>query len=200
MRKLLLIPLLFAATACDRGSGPSGNDQLTAAEAAELARAMFGLASGFAGGGLPGGAFSVAPAERNSFTVPVQETVPCQPSGTMGVSGTITIQFDDVSFGMAMEADLSARPNACATRMKNGDVIKITGDPDLDIHMEMAADAEQLTALQVTQAGAFTWTRSGSSGRCAVNLGSSLNAATQMVSVTGTFCGFPVSETFPVEG
>ena len=199
MRKLLLIPLLFAA-ACDGGNGPSGSAELTAGEAAELARAMFGMASGFASSGVAGGVrFDVAPMEQNSFTTPIQETVPCQPSGTVAVAGTVTVNFDNLATGMSMTADLSAAPAACAHRLENGDVITMTGDPDLDIQMNMAATPDGLTQLQVTETGAFTWTRGGASGRCAVNLGSSLNAATQMVTVTGTFCGFPVSETFPVE-
>ena len=201
MRKLLLIPLLFATSACDGGSGPSGSAELTAAEAAELARAMFGMASGLASsGGLTGGSFNVASAEENTFTVPIQETVPCEPSGNVALSGTVTIGFDEIAMGMSMTADISAAPAACAHRMENGDIIRMTGDPDLDIHMSMASDAEGLTELQVTETGAFTWTRGGASGRCAVNIASALNAATQMVTVNGTFCGFPVNETFPVEG
>lgn len=199
MRKLLLIPLLFAA-ACDGGNGPSGSAELTAAEAAELARAMFGVASGLASSGMSGGArFNAAPMEQNSFTTPVQETVPCDPSGNVAVAGSVTVNFDNLATGMSMTADLSAAPAACAHRMENGDVITVTGDPDLDIQMSVAATPDALTRLQVTETGAFKWTRGGASGRCTVNLGSSLNATTQMVTVTGTFCGFPVSETFPVE-
>jgi hypothetical protein len=199
MRKLLLIPLLLAAGACDGGSAPTGDAQLTAAEAAELNRAVLGMVSGLAQNGASGGAFDLAPMEQNSFTVPVQQTVRCTPSGSVDVDGTVTIAFDDISAGMSMNADLSAAPAACAHRMENGDVIKVTGDPDLDVHISMAGNADELTALQVTETGAFTWTRGGASGRCAVNIASSLNAATQMVTVSGTFCGFPVSETFPVE-
>ncbi|HEX6368432.1 MAG TPA: hypothetical protein VF006_05860 [Longimicrobium sp.] len=199
MRKLLLIPLLFAA-ACDGGSGPAGSAQLTAAEAAELTRAMFGMASSLASAGLPGGlGFNAAPMEQNTFTAPIHETIPCTPSGSTDVDGTVTIGFDDVTMGMTMEAELSATPDDCAHRMENGDVIRITGDPDLDIHVRMAGNAEELTTLQVTETGAFRWTRGGTSGRCAVSIASSLNAATQRVTVSGTFCGFPVNETFPVE-
>lgn len=204
MRKILLLPLLFAA-ACDGGSGPSGSAELTAAEAAELSRAMFGMAADFAnagipGGGLPGIALGSVLMEQNTFTLPVQETVACEPSGSMEVNGTVTIALGDVETGMSMGADVSVRHQACAHRMENGDVIKITGDPDLDVQMTMASSAEgELTSLQVTEKGAFKWTRGGASGRCAVDLASLLNAGTQMVTVSGTFCGFPVSETFPVE-
>lgn len=198
MRKILILPLLFAA-ACDGGSGPAGTAELTAAEAAELTRAMIGLASGLVSAGIPGAGFDSAPMDQNTFTAPIHETVPCTPSGSTDIDGTVTISFGDVAMGMSMQADISAAPNDCAHRMENGDIIRINGDPDLDIHMTMAGNADALTALQVTETGAFRWTRDGASGRCSVNIASALNAATQMVTVSGTFCGFPVSETFPVE-
>jgi hypothetical protein len=204
MRKLLLLPLLFAA-ACDGGSGPSGSAELTAAEAAQLSRAMFDMAADFASaglpsGGLPGAGLKSALTEENTFTLPINETVDCMPSGSTDLDGTVTFAFDDVDGAMSIEADVSVRPEACAHVLENGDVIKITGDPDLDVQVAMAGGVGQdLTSLSVTEKGAFTWTRGGASGRCAVDLASALNAATQMVTVTGTFCGFPVSETFPVE-
>jgi hypothetical protein len=199
MRKLLVLPLLLAA-ACDGGNGPSGSAQLTAAEAAQLTRAMFGMVSGVASSGIAGAGFNLAPMEQNSFTAPFQETVRCTPSGSTELEGTVTVAFGDISEGISMEADFSVAPDDCAHRLENGDVIKVTGDPDLDIHLVMAGTAEELIDLQVTEKGAFRWTRGGASGRCAVDLGSSLDAPTQMVTVSGTFCGFPVSETFPVEG
>jgi hypothetical protein len=205
MRKLLLLPLLFAA-ACDGGSGPSGTAELSAAEAAELSRAMFGMAASFASGGIPGGGLPRAGLEsalvgKNTFTLPIDETVDCLPSGSTNVKGTATFAFDDVEGGMSLEADVSVRPEGCAHVMKNGDVIKVTGDPDLDVQLAMEGyPGMELTSLLVTEKGAFKWTRGGASGRCAVDLTSVLNAATQMVTVTGTFCGFPVSETIPVQG
>lgn len=199
MRKLLILPLLFLA-ACDGGAGPAGSAQLTAAEAGELSRAMFSMASDFASGGLPGGlGFDTAPMDQNSFTAPIHETAPCSPSGSTGIDGTVTLDFDDVTMGMTLEADVAVTPNACAHRMQDGGIIKISGDPDLDVHLAIAGGAgDDLTALQVTETGAFTWTRGGASGRCSVNLASLLDAPAQMVTVSGTFCGFPVSETFPL--
>ena len=204
MRKLLLLPLLFAA-ACDGGSGPSGSAELTAAEAAQLSRAMFDMAADFAsagvpGGGLPGAGLESALVGGNTFSLPIDETVDCMPSGSTDLDGTVTFAFDDVAGEMSLEADVSARPEACAHVLENGDIIKITGDPDLAMHLAMVGyPGVDLTSLSVTEKGAFKWTRGGASGRCAVDLASVLNAATQMVTVTGTFCGFPVSETFPVE-
>lgn len=205
MRKLLLLPLLLAA-ACDGGSGPSGSAELTAAEAAELSRAMFDMAADFAsagipGGGLPGAGLESALVGQNTFTLPIDETVDCLPSGSTDLDGTVTFAFDDGEGEMSLDAEVSVRPQACAHVLKNGDVIKVTGDPDLDVHVAMTGyPGVEITSLNVTEKGAFRWTRGGASGRCAVDLSSLLDAPTQMVTVTGTFCGFPVSETVPVEG
>ena len=149
---------------------------------------------------LPGVGLESALVGGNTFTLPIDETVDCMPSGSTDLDGTVTFAFDDVAGEMSLEADVSARPEACAHVLENGDIIKITGDPDLAMHLAMVGyPGVDLTSLSVTEKGAFKWTRGGASGRCAVDLASVLNAATQMVTVTGTFCGFPVSETFPVE-
>jgi hypothetical protein len=203
MRKLLILPLLFAAACDGGGNGPAGSAELSAAEVAELTRAMFGMAAGLTSSGLPGGVnFNSAPFdELNGFTVPIEETIPCTPSGSTDIEGTLTVGFDDVTMGISLEMDVSAAPEACAHRMENGDIIKVTGDPDLDVHVTMTGGiGEPPSSLHVTETGAFKWTRGGASGRCAVDLTSLLDAPTQMVTVSGTFCGFPVSETFPVEG
>lgn len=199
MRKLLLIPLLLAAGACDGGSGSTGGAELTAAEAAELNRAMFGMVAGL-GADMSGPGFSQAPRQiDNTFTVPIEETVPCTPSGSIELAGTMSMELDDVSGQLTMHGEISATPRACAHRMENGDIIKVTGDPDLDVDMTLSGDlGGELTGLQVTETGAFKWTRGGASGRCSVNITSALNAATQVVTVSGTFCGFPVSESYPL--
>ena len=199
MRKLLLIPLLLTAGACDGGSGATGSAELTAAEAAELNRAMFGMVAGLRGG-VSAPSLNLAPRRAdNTFSVPVDQTVPCTPSGSIQLAGTVSMELDDVAGQVTMQAEISATPKACAHRMESGEIITITGDPDLDAQMSMSGGLDgQLTSLQVTETGAFQWTRGGASGRCTVNIASSLNAATQVVTVSGTFCGFPVSESFPL--
>ncbi len=201
MRKLLLIPLLLAAGACGGdGDGPTGGAELTAAEAAELNRAVFGMMAGLANDGMSGISLNVAPAaDENTFTIPIQETVPCTPSGTIGLQGTATMGMDPVSGAMAIKTEISAKPAACAHQMEKGGVITMTGDPDIDVDMTMTGTLDGLTAMHMTEVGAFHWTRGGASGRCSVDITSTLDLPTQMVTVTGTFCGFPVSETFPIE-
>jgi hypothetical protein len=201
MRKLLLLPLLLAAAACGGdGDGPTGSAELTAAEAAELNRAVFGMMAGLASDGISGMSLNVSPAAgENTFTIPIQETVPCTPSGTMGLQGTATMGMDEASGAMAIKTEISATPVACAHKMEKGGVITITGDPDIDVDMTMTGTLDGLTAMQMTEVGAFTWMRGGASGRCSVDITSTLDLPTQMVSVTGSFCGFPVSETFPIE-
>jgi hypothetical protein len=199
MRKLLLIPLLLAAGACEGGGGSTGGTDMTAAEAAELNFAMFsmvaGLGPGATGPDLRGQAWEVG----ETITIPVNETVPCL-SGSIGVKGTLNVQLDNSGQQLSMQATVAGTPNPCVHRMANGDLFTITGDPSLNVQMSMAGNVNgQLSSLQVTETGGFKWTSGASSGTCAVSLTSSLNAASQVVTVSGTFCGFPVSNSFPLQ-
>lgn len=206
MRKLLLIPLLLSAGACggDGGTGSNRGGTLTADEAAELNRAVFGVAAALAssGGGF-GVSLNSAPGPvtaENSITIPFEETQPCEPSGSVDVEGTATVSFDNLGQNTTIAADVSAAPDRCAHRMEDGRIITMTGDPDIEVELDATAGPAGLSALRVVESGAFTWARGDVSGRCTVDVTAQLNAATQMVAVAGTFCGFPISETFPIEG
>lgn len=199
MRKLLLIPLLLAAGACERGGGSTGGTDLTAAEAAELNRALFGMVAGLGPGATGPDLRAQAWDVGESFTVPVSETVPCF-SGSFGIDGTLTVQLDNSGQQLSVQATVAGTPNPCVHRMLNGDLFTITGNPSLNVTMSMAGNVNgQLSSLQVTETGGFKWTSGASSGTCAVNLTSSLNAASQVVTVSGTFCGFSVSNSFPLQ-
>lgn len=206
MRKLLLIPLLLTAACGDGGTGPGDDASLTAAEAAELNRAVFGIVQEMVRAA-PLGSLSTGSsvnadvlAAGNSFTVPIQETHACTPSGSTAITGMATLQWGDPAGSGALQAQISATPAACAHRTEKGDVITISGDPDIDITLAAAADANGPTAFQMTETGAFTWARGAATGRCTVEVAANLNAAKTHIVVSGTFCGFPVSESVPVEG
>ncbi|HEX2077680.1 MAG TPA: hypothetical protein VHG08_08220 [Longimicrobium sp.] len=205
MRKLLLIPLLFTAACGDGGTGPGDAASLTAAEAAELNRAVFGIVQEMVRAA-PLGALSSGStldegvlAAGNSFTVPIQETHACTPSGSTAITGTATVQWGDPVGSSALQAQISATPAACAHRTQKGDVITISGDPDIDVTVSAAADASGPTAFQLAETGAFTWARGAATGRCTVDVGAQLNPAKTHVVVSGTFCGFPVSESIPIQ-
>ena len=199
MRKLLLIPLLLAAGACDGGGGSTGGTDLTAAEAAQLNLALFGMVAGLGPGAIGPDLRAQAWAVGDSFTIPVNEIVSCF-SGSIGVDGTLTVQLDNTGQQLSMQATLEGTPNPCVHRMANGDLFTITGDPSLNVQISMAGNVDgQLSSLQVTETGGFKWSSGASSGTCAVNLTSSLNAASQVVTVSGTFCGFAVSNSFPIQ-
>lgn len=205
MRKLLLIPLLFAAACGEGGTGPGEDASLTAGEAAELNRAVFGILQEMVraaplGSLGTGSSLNAEAAAGNSFTVPIQETHACTPSGSTAVTGTATVEWGDPAGSSALQAQISAVPAACAHRTEQGDVITISGDPDIDVALAAAADANGPTAFQMTEKGAFTWARGAATGRCTVDVAANLNAAKTHIVISGTFCGFPVSETVPVEG
>lgn len=198
MRKLLLIPLMLAA-ACNDSTGPGSDAQLTAAEAAELNRAVFGAVSGVANMRPISGSLALPQGiAADRFTIPVQESQPCENGGTLSVTGSVTLDINPQTGANSVNAGIRAVPSACAHRMESGAVISITGDPGIDVQTTMAANARALTAFTVTETGAFTWTRGGASGRCTVNVTAQMNSAATQIVVSGTFCGFPVSETLPI--
>ena len=113
MRKLLLIPLLLAAACGDGGTGPGNDAALTAAEAAELNRAVFGIMQemvrtspfGALRAGSPPSANVLA--AGNSITVPIQETHACRPSGSTAVTGTATVEWGDPAGSSALQAQVA---------------------------------------------------------------------------------------------
>lgn len=136
----------------------------------------------------------------SSLTGTFDQVLPCTPSGHIQLAGTVSAQLDETQKTVGLHANLAATPKSCATRLENGNVITLAGDPDIDVTMDLTASDQGLTQFHFTETGAFTWQRGSASGRCTLNLLSELTAATNMIQVTGTFCGFPVSEVFPAGG
>lgn len=207
MRKLLLLPVLFAAACADSGTGPGpdGAAPLTAAEAAELNRAVFDIVHGMArqasSGSLSAGSSRDAGAAAgNHVTVPIRNTHACPRGGGVAVTGSATVAWGDPAGSSSIDAELSAAPAACAHRTDRGDVLTISGDPDIDVDLHAAADGDGPAAFRMTETGAFTWARGEATGRCTVDVAADLNAAGTHVVISGTFCGFPVSETVPLDG
>lgn len=205
MRKSVLTTALAAATlalsACSGdGTGPGGGGEgLTAAELAQLNQAILGVSAGVRSHGM-GASLGTAPGEAQgsgSLTFDFNDTAPCQPAGDVGVAGTLGISWNDAAQTSGLSADFSVAHDGCAVRLDNGDVVTLTGDPDIDVLMDAAAGPSGLTALRITERGAFTWARdAGNHGRCTVDVVAELNPATGQVALSGTFCGMNVTGTF----
>lgn len=207
MRIRILSTVLIAGTlaACgESGTGPSQSEGITRADAAALARALAGTGAKVAQVGAAGASSSSrdvsAAGGGGSFTFAVDATEPCRPSGTMELDGVLSGNWDQTAQTAQLDADIAVRHNACAVRAEDGGIITLTGDPDIDLTLAARAGATGLTQLRVTEVGAFSWAKgAGSSGRCTVDLTAELIAGTRNVRLSGSFCGFAIDETGPLE-
>lgn len=187
----------------DGGTGP-GDRSLTRAQAVELHAALFAMGAGFAEGEIPGmiagNRVPGAPrANENFFAYSFDQPQPCVPSGFVRVKGSMTGTWDDAAQTSVFGAELSVTHNDCAVQTEDGGVFTLSGDPDIDVTLETASDIGGLASLRITEKGAFTWENDGGSGRCTVDVVAELVSATGALEVSGSFCGFPVDETFMPE-
>jgi hypothetical protein len=190
--------LALAACAGDgTGPGTSGGD-LTAAELAQLNRAILGLSAGVRS--QAGGSFSAEPVTgegSGSLTFDFDQTAPCQPSGDVGIAGTMGLSWNESAQTSGLSADFSVAHDGCVVRLENGGTVTLNGDPDIDVLLDAAAGPSGLAAFRTTETGAFTWTRdAGNHGRCTVDVVAELDPATGLVELSGSFCGVAVTGTF----
>lgn len=201
------LPLLAVLAACGGdGTGPdSGPDaprSLSGAEVNAISRALLAPGVGVARDGAAranrtasdrGG---VSALETGS--IPFAFTVPCQPTGSTAVSGSVSAAWDFVAQVAAVHAEASLRPQACSVR-NEGSVVTVTGDPSIVLTLTAAGDATGLRAVLLTESGALSWRLSdGTTGRCAVQVAALLLAGTPNYHVTGTVCGTRVDFTGPL--
>lgn len=204
MRKSLLVTAFAAAVlalpACSDGTGPGGaGDSLSASELAQLNQAILGISAGVRTQAR-GANFSTEPGQAQgtgSLTFDFDDAAPCTPRGDVGVAGTIGMSWNEAAQTSGFSADFSVAHDGCAVRLDNGQVITLTGDPDIDVMMDAAAGPGGLTALRITQRGAFTWARDDrNAGRCTLDVVAELNPNTGQVMLAGDFCGTNVTGTF----
>ncbi|HEX2205539.1 MAG TPA: hypothetical protein VHG91_19665 [Longimicrobium sp.] len=198
--------LLGAALAAGCGDGTGPGDPLTRAEAARLHAALFAMGAGIAEGEFPGlrpgaGADVLETSPNpNAFAYEFEQTEACAPSGSVRVQAEITGSMNPETQDGHFSADLSVAHDDCAVPTEGGGVFTLTGDPDIDVTLEATSAAGVPTSLVLTEKGAFTWENgAGNAGRCTLDVTAELVAATGEVQVSGTFCGFPVDESFVPE-
>ncbi|HEX6039890.1 hypothetical protein [Longimicrobium sp.] len=203
MRKsvLTLAAAALALSACaGDGTGPgSAGEGLSQPELVQLNRAILGISAGVRGHAR-GASLSTRTGESlgtGSLTFDFNDTAPCQPAGSVGVAGTIGISWNDAAQTGGLSADFAVAHDGCAMRLDNGQLVTLTGDPDIDVMMDAATGPGGLTALRITEQGAFTWARdAGNHGRCTVDVVAELNPTTGQVVLSGSFCGMNVTGTY----
>lgn len=190
----------LALSACsDGGTGPgsAGDGTLTATEAAQLNQAILGMSAGVRTRSAASRSTEPMGQSTGTLNFTFNETAPCQPGGSVGLDGGIRIGWDDAARTSTVSTDFSVRHDACAHRLDDGQVITLTGDPDIDVSMDVTTGPGGLTSFVIHETGAFTWAKdAGNNGRCSLDVTAQLNAATGVVALSGSFCGMPVGGTF----
>lgn len=211
MRVLLPFTLLLTASlaACsgDGGTGPSSPAAprgMSTSEANAISRVLLSPGVGVAQNGVNGTTPTASRqpdgprAALETGEVPFGFTAPCQPSGSVNVTGTIGAAWDLVTQLVAVHARVTLRHQACPVQTDNG-LLTVTGDPAVDLTLTAAGDATGVKALLITESGAVTWTRAdGTSGRCEAQVAGAAIAGTPTYHVYGTVCGVTVDFTGPI--
>ena len=192
-----------AIAACSESTGLAGG--LSQADANQLAADMdavaslgtqeFGLGATFSVGVSGSGAqTSVASAPvpiNNQFT----STRQCPQGGQVVIAGSVVGSGDRTTHNLTLDANATRTDASCAFNTRDG-VLTVSGNPNLNYtgHLNIVNGA--LSGLQTqTHKGSFTWSRTGGSGTCDVDITSSYDPATKVATVSGAFCGHVVNVT-----
>jgi len=208
----LVLTLALAACGGDstgpgNGGGNGGPEQprnLNASEASALSRLLLSPGVDVARNGVSGTSPSSSPdaggpsAAVETGEIPFGFTLPCQPSGSVNVTGTIGAAWDVVTQLVGVHARVTLRHQGCPVQADGG-LLTVTGDPAVDLTLTAAGNATGIKALLITQTGAVTWRRAdGTSGRCEAQVAGVAIAGTPNYHVYGTVCGVAVDFTGPI--
>jgi hypothetical protein len=202
MRKSVLTTAAAAAvlalSACaGDGTGPGGDGSLTNAEIAELNQAILGVSYGVRGQQAASRSTSPTGEADGSLNLAFDETAPCHPGGSVNVAGSMGLIWNTQAQTGGMSADFAVAHDGCAHRLDSGDVVTLTGDPDIDVTLDLTTGPSGLTSLVITEKGAFNWAKdAGNNGHCTLDVVAELNPSTQQLLVSGTACGIDVSGTY----
>ena len=195
--------LIMAAVACSDSTGISGGiSQATANELAadlDASSAMgsseFGLGAGFSVSVDPGSSAAAATSTpfpiNNQFSVTHQ----CPRGGEVLLAGGIVGTGDRTTHNLTLDATATRTDTNCAFDTRDG-VLTVSGNPNLNYTGHLNIVNGQLSGLQTqTHKGSFTWSRTGGSGTCDVDITSSFDPATHTSTITGSFCGHAINVT-----
>lgn len=194
--------LVLAAVACTDSTGVSGG--ISQADANQLAAdldANSALGTGDVG---LGAVFSVSvdgsgSASVTSVPFPIDNqfsvTRQCPRGGQVAIAGGIVGTGDRTTHSLTLDANATRTDASCAFDTRDG-VLTISGNPKLDYTGHLNIVNAALSGLQTqTHKGSFTWSRTGGSGTCDVDITSSFDPTTHTSTVSGSFCGHIVNVT-----
>ncbi len=197
--------LLVAAVACSDSTGLKTVNAISQADANQLATDFDGVASFSAADFGPGislnvvtdgssGSAAVASSPvpiNNTFTITKQ----CPRGGQTVFAGSVTGTGDRVAHNLTLDANATRTDTNCAFDTRNG-VLTLSGNPNLTYTAHVNIVNFALSGLQTaTHKGSFTWSRTGGSGTCDVDITRTYDPATKTLTIKGSFCGRTVDIT-----
>ena len=197
--------LLVAAAACSDSTGLKSATTISQADANQLATDYDNVATLGATDFGPGVSFSVSTdgtsgsAAVTSTPFPINTTFSvtkqCPRGGQTALSGSITGTGDRVAHNLTLDATATRTDTNCAFDTKDG-VLTLSGNPNITYAAHLNIVNAALSGLQTaSHKGSFTWSRTGGSGTCDVDITRTFDPSTKTLTIKGTFCGHTVDIT-----
>jgi|SRR5689334_16363040 len=193
--------LLVAAAACSDSTGLK--NAISQADANQLATDFDNVASLSSTDFGPGVSFSISTDGTNgSATVtstpfPINNTFSvtrqCPRGGQSALSGTVTGTGDRVAHNLTLDATATRTDTDCAFDTRDG-VLTLSGSLTYNAHLNIVNAA--LSGLQTaSHKGSFSWSRTGGSGTCDVDITRTFDPSTKTLTIKGSFCGHVIDVT-----
>lgn len=193
--------LLVAAAACSDSTGLK--NAISQADANQLATDFDNVASLSSTDFGPGVSFSIstdgtsgsAAVTSTPFPINTQFSVTkqCPRGGQTAFSGTVTGTGDRVAHNLTLDANATRTDTDCAFDTRDG-VLTLSGTLTYTAHLNIVNAA--LSGLQTaSHKGSFSWSRTGGSGTCDVDITRTFDPSTKTLTIKGSFCGHTVDVT-----
>jgi len=195
--------LLLAAAACSDSTGLK--NVISQADANQLATDFDGVASFSSADFGPGLSFSISTdgsgssAAVSSTPVPINTTFSitrqCPQGGQTAFAGSVVGTGDRVAHSLTLDATATRTDTNCAFNTRDG-VLTVNGNPNIAYTGHLNIVNAALVGIQSqTHKGSFTWSRTGGSGTCDVDITSQYDPSTRTLTIKGSFCGHAIDVT-----
>ena len=185
--------------ACGKDAvGPESS--LSRDQAYSLAMALLSD-GGFGGGALlssaPNGPhFSLAPSAPrfDVYSDTLDDVSTCAGGGDVLVHSVYSEDVDTTTWSGTVDMTARLTHRACVVSTGQDDFV-VDGNPNLDLALHMDVANDSLTAMSFTYRGGVSWSGSGDSGDCSMDLSFTASMAQQTGRLKGSFCGYSFDQT-----
>ena len=195
--------LLVAAAACSDSTGLKNG--ISQADANQLATDFDNVASLSSTDFGPGVSFSIstdgtsgsAAVTTTPFPINTQfdVTKQCPRGGQTELKGNVTGTADRGTHSLLLDATATRTDTNCAFDTRDG-VLTLSGNPNLTYAAHLNIVNAVLSGLQTaSHKGSFTWSRTGGSGTCDVDITRTFDPSTKTLTIKGSFCGHAIDIT-----